>query len=125
MTKLRACARVRDPLQPLPQVAMYRFLKVTSDNRMEEETLTHLSNAYRLCVPQDQTHAHVKMLHAVRDEIANSPVPVLVTYLDAPDSAGIYAAYYIQPIPLGINTPIPNLGAFPFLGPAQQLSPIR
>lgn len=94
---------------------MYRVLKVTSNNHVEEENLIHFSNAYRLCIPLDQTHAHCKVLPVVRAELEAGAPYVLVTYTDAPDAAGLYTSYYIQPIPLGINTPIPNLTTMPIL----------
>jgi hypothetical protein len=90
---------------------MYRVLKITSNNAVEEETLSNFSNAYRLCIPLDQTHAHCKVLPVVRAEMEAGAPYVLVTYTDAPDADGLYVRYYIQPIPLGVNTPVPNLAA--------------
>ena len=88
---------------------MYRVIVQKSDGQQVLEHLVHLRNAYRVCVPEDQTHWHIKMWSAFLAEFNATAVPhaaILVSYNDTPDHDGVTTAYYIQSIPLGPNTPV-------------------
>ncbi len=92
--------------------AMYRFIKIKSDGTRYVEHLEMLRNAYRLCIPEDQTHWHIKMWPAFLNEFNSSATPydvILVSYDDTPNSEGVTTACYIQSIPMGPNTPYPTL----------------
>jgi hypothetical protein len=89
---------------------MYRFIRIRTDGTLDFENLRSLRNAWHLCLPRDQEHWHIKLYPAVSDEVLNTvPIfPVLVSYDDAPSYVGgPLTACFIQPIPLGENTPIP------------------
>ncbi len=88
---------------------MYRVIMQKSDGQQVLEHLVNLRNAYRICVPEDQAHWHIKMWPAFLAELNSTAVPgaaILVSYNDTADHEGVTTAYYIQCIPLGPNTPV-------------------
>ena len=98
----------------------YRIIRLSSDGAISFFPPTTFHNAYFDCLPDEHAaNWHVKVRAAVKTELNNlravppaGPPAVLVSYDDPPANVApeqhTYTAYYIQHLPQGLDTPLPD-----------------
>ena len=99
----------------------YRMIRMSSDGAISFFPPTTFHNCYFDCLPDEHAaNWHVKVRAVVKTELNNlraaeeggGPPAVLVSYDDPPPNQPpetyTYTAYYIQHMPLGLDTPLPT-----------------